>query len=647
MRTRGGGEGHMSLPESSSGALLLDGMVKVLGRIFSVRLDVPQAVLEKPEKNGKKFCVGLLENPEQHAWRRAISRLGASERLSIAGSLFLARKVLPCAPDPQQWSKHKALMLRPAPVSPPTYIRHVETMLDRMFPVGWDRRYQGHVFAHVPTSSSCLEYSQSKGGARRYLAERGPDWFQDLCLSGVGAERIPCNVKYRVVSTAGKMRGVTVSTGQHQVLGPLHRTLYDFLSGFDWLLRGEARGKKFHPFKRKEGEIFVSGDYESATDNLSLDMTERILSRILSRARFVPDGIREYAMRSLISDISYADGSTVRQRRGQLMGNFLSFPLLCLHNYLAFTYAIPRPTPVRINGDDIVFRCLPGEYLEWKRSVGAAGLTLSEGKTLTGRGYFSLNSSFFLATNSRVREVPIVRLSWFRPGEIPAGEIFRRAIRNWTNESRRLIGGFWLQSWKRAIQKTGRSVERLGIPADNGQLHTAGLAPRESFFRGSKRCLTLPEDPLPPIPSDRKNPACDEWVLTHQPIISNGVLRSKWDTLHREACRTVVWQLPEVTRDDAKDGWWDDVCRTGKERMWLAWRRTSRRCHSLGMRLNIPLCPPKDSPNAKGQWVPRDELPFITSSFPGLGTGVRCGIQSVPIEFVSGGLSLHVAQCTA
>jgi len=617
-RERGSDE-ELALLDTST----LSTLSSVLGRIFSVRLDVPDELKVAPnEKKVKEFCVGLLENPVNHTWWQAVRSLGVTERVSISGSLFLARKALPVSPDLRQAEKHMRLMETPASPAPPEFLKFVEREIDRLFEPGWDRRYQAHVFSHTPTSSSCLEYPSSKGGARRFLSEGGSDWFQDACLAGTDFPT-DYKVKYSVVNTGGKMRGITVCSGNAQVLGPLHRTLYDHLSQFDWLLRGDARGKKFSSFQEKEGEIFVSGDYESATDNLSLEVAELILERILSKSRSIPRALIEYALRSLRAEIHYPEGHVVRQRRGQLMGNFLSFPLLCLQNYLAFRFSIPRPVPLRINGDDIVFRCRPSELKIWKDNVGAAGLTLSAGKTLVDKRLFSLNSCFFRAGNRRVWEIPIIRLkSIVVMGEDPlSGGAFTRCIRGWKGESRRLIGSWWLTVRRSAIQSTGRSVWALGIPADNSQLHTAGFAVREAFYRGSKKHLELPEEPIPSKPQKGKD--LTPWVRVPKARLNvSGMRMYNWQKEAVEYFGKSVWSTDFRGNSTLWDEWWEQVKRTGREAQWLAWRRTTKRVHRMGVTLNLILRPPAALSNVGCTWVPREFLTEARGSFRG-GVGAR------------------------
>nr|WAK77860.1 MAG: hypothetical protein [Botourmiaviridae sp.] len=605
----------------SPGTHLLGEVASVLGSIFSVELGVPNHVIQEPAKEGKKFCVGLLENPVNHTWWPAVGRLGKRERFSVSGSLFLARKVLPSSPDPLQASKHATLMSSQDPSTSPDYLLFVQREIDRMFEIGWDRGYKSHVYSHTPTSSSCLQYSRKKGGAKRWIAEQGQDWFADSCL---GETSLPTRyrVRYAVVRTAGKDRGVTVPDGHAGLLGPLHRTLYDYLSQFGWLLRGEARGKKFRSFSKRKGEVFVSGDYESATDNLSLTMTEYILARVLSRARHIPSSLAEYALRSCRAEIEYRDlgGRVVNQTRGQLMGNFLSFPLLCLHNYLTFRFSIPRDVPVRINGDDIVFRCHPSEFETWKKNVGVAGLVLSAGKTLVHDSCFSLNSAFFCAESNGVREIPVIRSSWLesRDGP-PTGADFGRFIRNWNGEARRLVGALWLRCHKRRIQATGRSVGCLGIRADNSQLHTAGLAPREAFFRGANSLVAVPETEVPPTKRNRQGLPGETWVFTRKAISSKPRERFSWDHQYRDACRASAWNA-EVSREEIYwSEWWREAAATGREYQWLAWRRTVKRVHKMARSLNLRLRALPFVAPVKGQWIPRDELPVRLCRRQGVG----------------------------
>nr|QGZ98426.1 RNA dependent RNA polymerase [Erysiphe necator associated ourmia-like virus 6] len=615
------GVGEVRLEPASR---VLSDVSQVLGEVLSTSLEVPDIFENSPAgvKRVKEFCVGLLENPISHTWWPAVKKLGHRERITVAGSLFLCRKALPSPPDPSQAEKHRALMTTPAPSPPPAFLEHIDRKIDELFDRGWDRGYKGQVYSHTPTSSSCLQYGRRSGGARRFLSEQGRDWFTDRCLGE--SEDLPLVVptRYSVVRTAGKNRGVTVPDGYAHVLGPLHRTLYDYLSQFEWLLRGEARGRKFKGFRRKRGEVFVSGDYESATDNLSLEVTERILLRILGRTRNVPESVKQYAMRSLRARICYPGGRVVDQQRGQLMGSYLSFPLLCLQNYLAFTFAIPRSVPVRINGDDIVFRCRPAEYEHWRKMVGAAGLVLSEGKTMVNRSIFSLNSAFFDACSRRVREIPVIRGGSLilNRESVPSGGGFSRFIRGWKCDARRRVGALWLRSFRTTIYATGRSVEALGIPADNSQLHTAGLAVREAFFRGPREELRLEELPMPRVASEIRDQHGDEWICTPEVIRSTAAEEQRWSRLWKEVASALPWN-GIVCKPPDIDELWGRIKAGSREQQWRAWRSTVKRAARLlgGKPLNSILRVPKRGCRKVPRWVPAYEFSARRLTLPGIG----------------------------
>ncbi len=81
------------------------------------------------------------------------------------------------------------------------------------------------------------------------------------------------------------------------------------------------------------------------------------------------------------------------------MGHVLSFPVLCLANYLTFRWTfhkIGRKAPrVLINGDDILFKCTRKEYNEWCHWTRSIGLIPSLGKNLMSQSVCQINSVLF------------------------------------------------------------------------------------------------------------------------------------------------------------------------------------------------------------------------------------------------------------
>lgn len=553
--------------------------------------------------------MGLLENRGKHAWGSEVSRLHPRKGLAVAASLFLARKLLPCPPDPLQEAKHRRLLCNPAPLPPSGFFDSIRSQIESLFPIGWDKGYRSTVLGFTPTSSSCLEYSRSQGGVQRFLNEQGVDWFQDHCLGG-GPGSVPYSVKYAIVRTSGKNRGVTIASGHAALLGPLHRQIYQVLSGTSWLLRGEARGRKFKSFQRTDGEVFVSGDYEGATDNLSLEVAQFILSNILARSRYVPEGIKDFAMSSLRAEIRYSAGIVDQQKRGQLMGNFISFPLLCLQNYFAFRYLVPRSVPVKINGDDIVFRAMRVEFDIWAKGVAALGLTLSRGKTLVDPKCFSLNSAFFYADRKRVREVPVIRLKEVE-GRIPSAGDFCRFTRNWRGLDRTIVGGLWLRRHAPAIRACGRSIVGLGIPADNSQVHWSGLGRREAWFRSEHAHLAAPEQPIPLLNRKVSRNVTKEWTKLPSSSWHPGRMRKKFLEQFRQDCFDYAWSCQGGCRESAEDLWWEEVKSGSLESCWVQYKASLRRKPGLyrgWVRKDLRLRPVPFPERIKSFWCPLDQI---------------------------------------
>jgi hypothetical protein len=98
-----------------------------------------------------------------------------------------------------------------------------------------------------------------------------------------------------------------------------------------------------------------------------------------------------------------------KQNGGQLMGNILSFPILCMVNFVAYWFArccwlgerisftdLIERYPVRINGDDILFKSEPGFYDIWMQCIKYFGFKPSPGKNLISDQLFQINSQLYM-----------------------------------------------------------------------------------------------------------------------------------------------------------------------------------------------------------------------------------------------------------
>jgi hypothetical protein len=538
----------------------------------------------------KEFCVGLLESPSDHAWWPVLARASLEVRTSIAGSLFLFRKILPSPPAP--WEAHRdRVCLNPASF-PSGYLRHVRREIRSLFGTGWDSGYARVASSYAPPLSSCLESPRSRGGCR---AEWRGLQAQYLSFTS-GISEFPLgdsfDVRFMNVDTGGKSRSVTVASADQCLLGPLHRLIYGVLSDrCSWLLRGEAKQAKFSHFVREQGEVFVSGDYQSATDNLPLEVAEVILDVLRERALFVPDRVFDLARRSLRADVEYplsGGGSCrFRQVRGQLMGNLLSFPLLCLQNYVAFRYCVSRSEVsddlVRINGDDIVFRARMGVVRRWMDTVSSLGLQLCRGKTLVSASIFSLNSTFFRSRKLGPKLVPVARfqsLATLDSDYVPhsLGPGLRTFIRGFRGECRIRLEMVYLRRRGRQFAACGRSWLRdLRAPISPETLVRLGWAEREAWFLTSTPPLALPADEV------RLGTGVPEgWVRVPAPTRS---VRSAGAALQEEFSELLLERAwngdPVPTKRLAREVWRKTVS-SGYGSSFLWWRRCRRGRFRLG-----------------------------------------------------------------
>jgi len=106
------------------------------------------------------------------------------------------------------------------------------------------------------------------------------------------------------------------------------------------------------------------------------------------------------------------------QKRGQLMGSVLSFPVLCILNFVTWALtqknvialikqakrekfdrenrlALLNSFPVLINGDDILFESTTLDYYRWCEVLKHVGFSKSVGKNLVSKSFVTINSQFY------------------------------------------------------------------------------------------------------------------------------------------------------------------------------------------------------------------------------------------------------------
>jgi hypothetical protein len=474
--------------------------------------------------------------------------------VSYAASLFMARKALPSAVDHKQLLTDYVSKMGRDQTPNAAFVAWIDLNVESLFPVGWDSKYVAYCGRALPTAGASFGNGRKNGGSRgEIVASMSRNDFIYACRTGEGV-RIGPDRKVSLVDDNGKTRIVTIADASQHVLAPLHHLIYDNLSGMPWLLKGEATANSFKEFKRIKGEVFVSGDYEAATDNFNVHHSRALLAAIFRVSPNIPKAIQELALSSLTGNI-VVNGVTFPQIAGQLMGNLLSFPLLCLMNYMAFTYAIRRSVPLRINGDDIVFRATPEEAQRWMDVVVDSGLTLSKGKTLLYERYFSLNSTFFEARTMRKPSlVPIIRAKCIYAPLIKGDGLSLAArlhdsCNGMSAREKQVIKGHILKFHAKAAREMGCSMNRaLGVRVAHDALVESGFLEQESFYLMLERGLDKPREMkrdktnsefIPPTVGWKEVPVAQ---LAHVPVEIMRILKGLWG----EHCVEHAWRSENI-----------------------------------------------------------------------------------------------------
>lgn len=580
--------------------------------IYQIDLPAPDFICEDlcckdAYKRAKNLFSGGLDaffSGENHIWANALRHLARRRRVSILATLVSGKKLLP---DPCRCMtkdieiNHKVLMETPGPTVSADYLLHCRQITGRLFGKGWDRGYLTRVESSSLTTGSCLESNRKSGGAAGGRMFSREEYIEKCSQEGYMPEWDNAYCRYSLVVSKGKARGITITPAEHQLLRPLHKTIYDYLSRYDWLLRGEATPSKLSKFIPVDGELVISGDYESATDNLSQLVAKEILDQLLLSSSHVPLGIQTLAVSSLFMKIEYSQG-TIAQKRGQLMGNLLSFPLLCLQNYCAFTYLVPRgrdgSIPVLINGDDIVWRGTQAEYDVWAEGLAALGLTLSKGKTAVDPNFISINSTYFWARASRrgPQRLECYRLGMLRDDVESVGALgrsykyFCKPAGNCRGR-KELCGQVYLNVHSRRFRATGHSVcddwpRGNGVKCTFASLAKSHLLDRELYyywafdFLGDLTRLNLRE--MPSFKTFDVEGIPSEFVKVDRSRVSRSTLKTETKAL-KEAMVKVKWEATMKPLSDRVNNYWAEVKRRGHEDEYRAFKKVrERKANVLG-----------------------------------------------------------------
>jgi len=277
--------------------------------------------------------------------------------------------------------------------------------------------------------------------ADHHFAGKG-EIFRRQCLTGKSIPvDEPVRARYKAVMSAGKSRPLVIYDESVEILAPLHKTIESVLMKLPWRLVGPPTEKVISSACVYPCQTSV--DLVSATDNLSLDVTEAILGTLLRKSRHIPGPVRLRAHQSLRPIID-CGGEEREVSHGQMMGSYLSFPLLCLHSYLAARWALAgREGTILVNGDDTLVSS--NIYLE--ASSYPRGYKLNDMKTIRSGSVAEINSTAFLKNSKgKWREIRHLRRGGFLSdyhGMLHGAAAVRGSV-EWTNAFvRSRIGKKW------------------------------------------------------------------------------------------------------------------------------------------------------------------------------------------------------------
>jgi hypothetical protein len=197
-----------------------------------------------------------------------------------------------------------------------------------------------------------------------------------------------------------KIRMITKGETETWALKPVQRAMFRALGKFEIfkLTRGEHIDLYQLDLKKP---FLVSGDYESATDNLHFDVTQIMIEELVKvLPKNMSERIKKEGGRHIIEYPKETGLPDLLQTNGQLMGSLLSFPLLCIAN--ACTIGMVQKAEslhdikALINGDDILFASHLRGIKSWKKVSNSMGLIPSIGKNYISGDWCTVNSQLLV-----------------------------------------------------------------------------------------------------------------------------------------------------------------------------------------------------------------------------------------------------------
>jgi hypothetical protein len=224
------------------------------------------------------------------------------------------------------------------------------------------------------------------------------------------------------------------SASVKRCLRPVHNALYDHISSFGWCVRGDVRREDYEAIyeDRRAGEDLISGDYSSATDMIYTFAVDAIVD-VLAECPELTEKERSILVGSF-SNLRWVSrsGRFYPIKRGSMMGNLVSFPLLCLLNKACYdiccdiTFGTGSGRVGRFNGDDCAFAGTAEFFALWRQVTSTFGLIVNEEKTGFESEWLELNSQPFSVRKGRLVDKPVI--SFLRPRRKEPGDLLTEVL---------------------------------------------------------------------------------------------------------------------------------------------------------------------------------------------------------------------------
>lgn len=262
------------------------------------------------------------------------------------------------------------------------------------------------------------------------------------------APALTTNKVARITEAGGKIRYVSAGDGHcYTALRPLQQAMLKC-----WKRQPEStmlEDNLLTAVRRIDANVklpfWCSVDYEAATDLLKRDASFRCLVPLLESN--VPT--------SLLAWMSFGPGvmkmpdkSEFEHLEGQLMGHVLSFPMLCTINRAVYHATISRwvlegPSileewgtetksrtaiaaillrNVKINGDDMLFKCTKSIYEIFLKVCTEVGFKISQGKNYLSSDFCMINSQFYCRHSGQMERIGYLNLQLVKGFSSKKGE---------------------------------------------------------------------------------------------------------------------------------------------------------------------------------------------------------------------------------